>query len=470
MSLLPIPPELIKIAKAFENYNGRCILVGGAVRDHFMGRKISKDIDVEIYGITVEILESVLEKFGPLHLVGKSFGVLKLITSGTEYDFSLPRSESKTGKGHGDFLVKTDSSMSYKKAASRRDFTINSIGYDLLTEKVLDPFDGLSDIKNKVLRHIGPSFSEDPLRVFRAMQFSARFEFEIASETIELCNQLDLAELSRERVFEEFRKLLLKAKRPSIGLEAAKKLGILKYYPELNALIGVPQDPKWHPEGDVWIHTLLVLDEAAKLRKNDEKNDLELMYGALCHDFGKPLTTEFIRGRWRSPSHDIKGIVPTEHFLRRMTGDRNLIEQVKNLVKEHLRPVQLFKERKQVNPGTIRRLALRVSIPELVLLARADYFGRILSEDKRKTFEAGDWLLNEAENMNVIDKAPVPLLLGRHLLTLGITPGPIMGHILKQAFESQLNGDFQKEDDAIDWAKSYLSNSPTLGHYCGESL
>ncbi|MDG2065942.1 MAG: HD domain-containing protein, partial [SAR324 cluster bacterium] len=227
---------------------------------------------------------------------------------------------------------------------------------------------------------------------------------------------------------------------------------------ELKALIGVPQDPEWHPEGDVWIHTLLVMDEAAQLRKGDEKQDLELMFGALCHDFGKPLTTEFLRGRWRSPAHDIKGVVPTEQFLRRMTDDRILIEEVTTLVKEHLRPVQLFKERDRINTGTIRRLALRVRIPELVLLARADYFGSTLSENKRTHFEAGDWLLDEAERMDVRNKAPRPLLLGRHLLALGVNPGPEMGLILKQAFESQLNGDFQKEEDAIAWAKSYLSN------------
>ena len=458
MPLLPVPPELIKIAKAVAKCNGRSLLVGGAVRDHFMGSNISKDIDVEIYGMSPEILESVLRNFGHLHAVGKSFGVLKLKTSRAEYDFSLPRSESKSGKGHRGFLVKTDSAMSYQKAASRRDFTVNSIGYDLLTQEVLDPFDGLVDLKHKVLRHIGPSFAEDPLRVLRAMQFSARLEFEIAPETVELCGELDLAELSRERIFEEFRKLFLKAKRPSIGLEAAKKLGILRYFPELKALIGVPQDPEWHPEGDVWIHTLLVMDEAAQLRKGDEKQDLELMFGALCHDFGKPLTTEFLRGRWRSPAHDIKGVVPTEQFLRRMTDDRILIEEVTTLVKEHLRPVQLFKERDRINTGTIRRLALRVRIPELVLLARADYFGSTLSENKRTHFEAGDWLLDEAERMDVRNKAPRPLLLGRHLLALGVTPGPEMGLILKQAFESQLNGDFQKEEDAIAWAKSYLSN------------
>jgi tRNA nucleotidyltransferase (CCA-adding enzyme) len=182
------------------------------------------------------------------------------------------------------------------------------------------------------------------------------------------------------------------------------------------------------------------------------------MFSALCHDFGKPLTTEFLRGRWRSPAHDIKGVVPTEKFLHRMTDDRILIEQVTTLVKEHLRPVQLFKERERINSGTIRRLALRVSIPELVLLSRADYFGRTLAENERTHFEAGDWLLDEAERMNVRDEMPRPLLLGRHLLALGMKPGPEIGLILKQAFESQLNGDFQKEDAAISWAKSYLSN------------
>ena len=456
MSILPVTPELSKIAKDIAKSEGRSILVGGAVRDHCMGRKISKDLDVEIYGLSPEVLETILKKYGDIHAVGKSFGVLKLKTSDAEYDFSLPRSESKTGKGHRGFMVTPDSAMSYKQAASRRDFTVNSIGYDLLTQELLDPFDGLGDLKRKVLRHIGSSFSEDPLRVLRAMQFAARLEFEIAPETVELCCQLDLAELSRERIFEEFRKLLLKAKRPSIGMEVAKRLGILSYFPELYALIGVQQDPEWHPEGDVWIHTLSVLDEAAALRKGEEKQDLGLMFGALCHDFGKPLTTKFLRGRWRSLAHDVEGVVPTERFLRRMTDDRTLIEQVKTLVKEHLRPIQLFNDRLRINSGTIRRLALRVNIPELVLLARADYFGRTLSHHEKTRFEAGDWLLAEAERMEVLDEAPRPLLQGRHLLALGMSPGPEMGVILRQAFELQLNGDFQKENDAISWAKSNI--------------
>ena len=457
MSIQSIPQEIYSIAKTLSKYKGRSILVGGAVRDHCMGEKNSKDLDVEIFGVEQKIIESVLQKFGQIFYVGKNFGVLKLKTSKAEYDFSLPRHDNKIDEGHRGFLTVTDSNMSFEDASSRRDFTVNSIGYDLLKQKYLDPFNGLEDLRNGIIRHIGPSFSEDPLRVLRAMQLSARLEFEIAPQTIKVCRQLKLSELSKERIFEEFRKLLLKAKTPSIGFEAARKMGILNYFPELKALIGIPQDPEWHPEGDVWTHTLLVINEAAKLRKGIEKKDLELMFAALCHDFGKPITTKFIRGRWRSPSHDSEGLTPTEKFMSRLTNDRALIEKVKSLVKEHLRPVQLYKSRNQINSGTIKRLALRVSIPDLVLLARADYFGRTFSPKNKQLFKAGEWLLIEAKKMNVHKNAPQPILLGRHLLELGMLPGPKMGIILRNAFEKQLNGDLEKEEDAIAWAKSNLN-------------
>ncbi len=459
MSRLPVSSELNKIAKAIAGKEGRGILVGGAVRDHFMDLRISKDLDVEVFGLSMQELESVLQKFGNVHAAGKSFGVLKLKTPTAEYDFSLPRREQKTGKGHRGFKIITDPAMSFKEAASRRDFTVNSMGYDLLENTLLDPFEGIEDIKHKKLRHVGPAFAEDPLRVFRAMQFSARLEFKISTQTAKFCRKLDLSELPRERIFEEFRKLLLKAKRPSIGLKAAKQIGVLNYFPELEALIGVPQDPKWHPEGDVWTHTLMVLDEAARLRTGIEKKDMVLMFGALCHDFGKPLTTKFLRGRWRSPSHDTDGIAPTLQFLQRLTDDRDLIKQVTSMVKEHLRPIQLFNERDRINSGTIRRLALRVRIPDLIQLAKADYLGRNLTKKERKCFEAGDWLLAEAERMKVKDERPHPLLKGKHLLKLGMSPGPEMGKILKMAFEKQLNGDLQTNEQAITWAKS---NYPEL--------
>ena len=459
MSRLTIPSELNKIAKAIARSKGRGILVGGAVRDHFLDRKISKDLDMEVYGLSMQKLETVLKEFGNIYAAGKSFGVLKLKTPKAEYDFSLPRRERKTEKGHRGFKITTDPTMSFKEATSRRDFTVNSMGYDLLEKTLLDPFKGIEDIKHKKLRHVGPAFSEDPLRVYRAMQFSARLEFNISSQTAKFCRKLDLSELPRERIFEEFRKLLLKAKKPSIGLKATKQLGVLDYFPELKALIGIPQDPKWHPEGDVWTHTLMVVDEAAKLRTGIEKKDMVLMFGALCHDFGKPLTTKFLRGRWRSPSHDTDGISPTLHFLQRITDDRNLIKQVTIIVKEHLRPIQLFNERNRINSGAIRRLALRVRIPDLILLAKADYLGRNLTEKERRTFEAGDWLLAEAERMNVKVEGPRPLLKGKHLLKLGMSPGPAMGKVLKLAFEKQLNGDLQTNKQAISWAKS---NYPDL--------
>ena len=458
MSRLQVSSELNKIAQAITRSKGRGILVGGAVRDHFIDQRISKDLDVEVFGLSMEKLEFVLKQFGNIHAVGKSFGVLKLKTTTAEYDFSLPRREQKTGKGHRGFKIITEPEMSFKEAASRRDFTVNSMGYDLLNNNILDPFEGIDDIKHRKLRHVGPTFAEDPLRVYRAMQFSARLEFKISAQTAKLCRKLELSELPKERIFEEFRKLLLKAKRPSIGLKNAKQLGVLNYFPELKALVGVPQDPKWHPEGDVWTHTLMVLDEAAKLRTGIEKKDMVLMFGALCHDFGKPLTTKFLRGRWRSPSHDTEGINPTLQFMQRLTDDSDLIKQVTSMVKEHLRPIQLFNERDRINSGTIRRLALRVRIPDLILLAKADYLGRNMTE-KRDCFEAGDWLLAEAERMDVKDDRPRPLLMGKHLLKLGMSPGPEIGKILKLAFEKQLNGDLHTNDQAISWAKS---NYPEL--------
>ncbi len=454
MSRLPISSELNKIAKAITKIKGRVILVGGAVRDHFLDQRISNDLDLEIYGLSMPDLEVVLKEFGKISAAGKSFGVLKLKTPTAEYDFSLPRRERKTGKGHRCFKITTDPLMSFKEASARRDFTVNSMGYDIIENILLDPFEGIKDIKNKKLRHVGPAFAEDPLRVYRAMQFSARLEFKISAQTEKFCRKLDLSELPRERIFEEFCKLLLKAKKPSIGLKAAKQIGVLKYFPEIKALEGVPQDPKWHPEGDVWTHTLMVLDEAARLRTGIKKKDLVLMFGALCHDFGKPSTTKFLRGRWRSPSHDKYGIDPTLKFMQKLTDDRNLIKRVTSMVKEHLRPIQLFNERERINSGTIRRLALRVSISDLILLAKADYFGRNLTQREGACFQAGEWLLKEAKKMNVKDEGPRPLLMGKHLLKLGLSPGPEMGKILKLAFEKQLNGDLETNEQALSWAKS----------------
>ena len=369
---MKLPAELTKLANAIHQQGGQPILVGGSVRDYLLGQIIPKDLDLEVYHLEANELEMVLSQFGKVLRVGKSFGVLKLVTENAEYDVSLPRRESKTGKGHKGFLVNADPQMNFEEASARRDFTINSIGFDPIQQKWLDPHRGQEDLKKGILRHVGPAFAEDPLRVLRGAQFAARLNFQMAPETIELCQTLDLNELSRERLLGEFAKLLLRAERPSIGLEILRQTMALRFFPELEALIDVPQDPTWHPEGCVWTHTLMVVDEAAKLRIGEEKADLVLMFGALCHDFGKPETTIWKDGHWRSPAHDVLGMQPTEKFLRRLTDEVSLIEKVTVLVREHLRPSMLYNDREKVTPGAIRRLALRVSIPELLLVAEAE--------------------------------------------------------------------------------------------------
>ncbi|MGB0706210.1 MAG: CCA tRNA nucleotidyltransferase [bacterium] len=455
---MKLPAELTKLANAIHQQGGQPILVGGSVRDYLLGQIIPKDLDLEVYHLEANELEMVLSQFGKVLRVGKSFGVLKLITENAEYDVSLPRRESKTGKGHKGFLVNADPQMTFEEASARRDFTINSIGFDPIHQLWLDPHHGQEDLRKGVLRHVGPAFAEDPLRVLRGAQFAARLNFQLAPETIELCQTLDLNELSRERLLGEFKKLLLRAERPSIGLEILRQTKILRFFPELEALIDVPQDPTWHPEGCVWTHTLMVVDEAAKLRVGEEKADLVLMFGALCHDFGKPETTIWKDGHWRSPAHDVLGMQPTEKFLRRLTDEVSLIEKVTVLVREHLRPSMLYNDREKVTPGAIRRLALRVSIPELLLVAEADHFGRTTDDALRREFPAKQWLLDQASKLDVRDEKPKPFLKGRHLLQLGMRPGPQMGKVLEEAFALQLDGAIISFEEAKAWASQRLSS------------
>ena len=237
---MKIPDILQKISSKLSTMDAKAIIVGGSVRDYFLQKPI-KDYDIEVYGLsTIEELESFLKEYGKVKLVGKSFGVLKFIHKSYEYDFAFPRREKKVGAGHKGFEVVSDGFMSYSEAAKRRDFTINAMGYDIVGNEFLDPFGGMSDIAAKTLRHIDEkTFVEDPLRVYRGVQFCARFEFKMANETKRLCSSMvehgDLEELPKERVFEEIKKLLLKSKRPSIGFELLKELGVLRYFPELDS-------------------------------------------------------------------------------------------------------------------------------------------------------------------------------------------------------------------------------------------
>jgi tRNA nucleotidyltransferase (CCA-adding enzyme) len=456
-----IPEKVIELAKVIRDAGGRGLLVGGCVRDALMG-KTPKDWDLEIYGIEAAKLRRILDQFGPVNVVGEAFTVYKL---GHDLDVSIPRRERKTGSGHRGFFIEGDPDMSFKDAASRRDFTINAILQDPLTGEVIDPFDGQAAIRSKVLRAVSvTTFGEDSLRVLRAAQFAARFEFEIEQQTITLCQSIDLSDLPSERVWGEIEKLL-SAPRPSAGVEWMRKLGVIdQLFPEIQSLIEVPQEKEWHPEGDVYVHTLLVLDRAREL-VNDlpYPKRIAVMLAALAHDFGKPSTTEFIEGRIRSRGHEEAGVEPTENFLDRLNihtmAGYDVRSQVIALVREHLKPGEFYKKRDEVGDGAFRRLARRCELDLLYRVAKADSLGRNADWVPREKWfdaEAQEWFITRARELEVERQPPEPILMGRHLLELGVEPGPRMGDITRAIYEMQLDGRVTNLNEAIVAAKEMI--------------
>jgi len=462
-SMAAIPKQVIELAEAVRETGGRALLVGGCVRDELMGVQ-PKDWDLEVYGIQPQRLREILDRFGNVNVVGEAFTVYKL---GAHLDVSIPRRERKTGRGHRGFFIEGDPTMSTAEAASRRDFTINAILQNPLTNEIIDPVHGREDLQRKILRAVSPnSFAEDSLRVLRAAQFAARFEFDIEAETIEICRSIDLSDLPSERIRGEIEKLLLRARRPSIGLHWLRELGAIdQLFPELKALIDVPQEPEWHPEGDVWIHTLLTTDRAREqLDDLSPAKELTVMLAALAHDFGKPATTEFIDGRIRSREHEEAGAAPTESFLDRLNihtlDGYDVRAQVIAIVRDHLKPGEFFKKRLEVSTGAFRRLARKVDLDLLYRVAKADSLGRNAAHVPREnwyTAEAQDWFIDRVRELDLQDGAPRPILLGRHLLEMGMQPGPRIGEITKAVYEMQLDGRVTSLDQAREEAKKMLS-------------
>ncbi len=447
--------QVLAMAKAFSAAGGRAFLVGGAVRDAQLG-ELAGDADFEVYGLTADKLESVCKKFGSVNLAGKQFAVLHVATYVGQVEVSLPRSESKTGPGHKGFAVSADPNMDPQQAAARRDFTVNAMMFDPLNEEFLDPWNGLSDLDRGVLRHVSSAFSEDPLRALRAARFVARHGWAIAPETILMCRNLDLSELPIERVEYEIRDLLVRGKYPGRGLQALSDVGALALFPELAAMQGIPQDPSWHPEGDVFHHTCLCLDAAVRVRDSMDDPWAEML-GVMCHDLGKATTTVFERGRWRSAEHDTVGAKLTKKFLSRFSRQEDLSSKVAAYVREHLRPTQLAFADK-VSDSAIRRLALRVDIPGLIRVAWADAAGRYDSDlSSLDEWPYGEWLLGRAAELGVKDAAPQPFLLGRDCLDRGMKPGKKIGQILDEAFELQLDGQLSDREAAVTWLDRRLS-------------
>jgi len=443
-----------QIAEAVRTAGGRALIVGGWVRDRLLGLD-SKDIDLEVFGLEAERLRRLLESFGRVEAVGESFQVYKT----GDIDVSLPRRESKAGRGHRGFDVTGDPSMRIEDAARRRDFTVNAIAWDPLTDEYLDPFNGRRDLDARALRAVdADTFADDSLRALRAIQFAARFNLTLDEVTARLCRDLPLDDLPAERIWGEVEKLLL-APKPSIGLALAMALGIVaRLFPELQALSGCPQEPEWHPEGDVWVHNLQVVDRARQRIDDLERpQQMAVMLGALCHDFGKPLTTATIDGRIRSLDHEEQGVAPATAFLDRLNvhsmDGYDVRRQVLGVVAQHLKPGSWFKVRDQVGDGAFRRLAHKVDLELLARVAKADCLGR---EPGRFDCSAMDWFLERARALGVEHRPPAPILLGRHVLALGLTPGPRVGEILKAVYELQMDGRVKDLDEAVAAARRML--------------
>ena len=439
------------VAGLVRRAGGRALLVGGCVRDGLLGGE-PKDFDMECFGISAKDLKAALASKFDLDLVGASFGVIKL--NGHDIDVAMPRRETKLGLGHRAFEMEYDPSLTIEEASARRDFTVNAIYRDPLTDEILDPWGGRADLKRRVLRHVGGHFAEDPLRVLRGMQFVARFGLDPAPETVEVCRGMTPEGLAQERLMGEWSKLLLQGVEISKGLDFLRDAGWARYYPELAALIGCEQDPEWHPEGDVWNHTLCCLDAYAKARDNAGRNpeeDIVVGLAVLCHDFGKPSCTAYdpVKKRIRSLGHDEAGVEPTLAFLKRLTNEERLLREVPPLVRLHMRPFAMWRDR--ASDGAIRRLAARVvRIDRLLRVAAADDAGR---PPYPSDPEPLGWLAEQARRLEVEAAAPRPLVRGRDLIALGMKPGVEFGAILKAAYEAQLDGRFSTTAGGVDFVR-----------------
>jgi tRNA nucleotidyltransferase (CCA-adding enzyme) len=466
---MKLPPPLQAALAALRDAGGKPRLVGGCVRDWLLGKE-PQDFDVEVFGLDYESMGRALAPFGVTDLVGRSFGVLKLRQEGNEYDFSLPRRESKSGAGHRGFAVAPDPALTEAEAAARRDFTINAMAYDPFEHRVIDWHHGVDDLKQKVLRHTSSAFSEDPLRVMRGFQLAARFQLTLAPETAALARSIrdSFGELPVERVWGEWDKWATQSAQPSLGIQLLKQTGWLVHFPEIAALDGVPQEPEWHPEGDVLTHTNHCLDALVGLpawRDGPAPERRLLSLSVLAHDFGKAATTKQAerRGqlRWTSHEHEAAGGPLAETFLQRIGAPLQLIDYVRPLVINHL--MHHHGQRAQ-RDTTVRRLAKKIApatLDELITVMLADHFGRPPLIPK-ETIERIEHLRAGARRLALEHAAPKPIVLGRHLVALGYQPGPQFKKALDAAFESQLDGAFADESGGVAWMGNYLRAHPPL--------
>jgi tRNA nucleotidyltransferase (CCA-adding enzyme) len=453
MQVAQLPEVIRKTCHALSLAGGRPYLVGGCVRDLLLG-SLPKDWDIELYGLELAAAEMALQPLGQIQMVGKAFGVIKLKLGGHELDIALPRNEIKTAPGHQGFAVTSEPGLSPELASARRDFTINAIMLEPESGDILDFHGGRQDLSARRLRHVSPAFAEDPLRVLRGMQFAARFDLTMDPETTRLCASLlpEAHTLPAARIWGEWRKWL-HAPFPSRGLQVLEASAWLTLYPELAALKGCAQDPRWHPEGDVWTHTGHVVDMAAKVAGRHRWHGRQrerLLLAALCHDLGKPDCTMHSPGEGiRSAGHPRAGVPLAEALLGRIHVPAHLKSFVLPLVAEHLNHMH-----GQPSQRAVRRLAVRLEPADIVLweaLVEADASGRPPLPPSRP---AKSWL-DMAEALNTSRQKPSPLVSGHMLMAHGMKPGKAMGALLQQAYEAQLDGAFDSETGAEAWVRTH---------------
>lgn len=434
------------IAEKVKAEGGRTFYVGGLVRDHILG-KDNKDVDIEVHGITPVRLAEILESLGEVTKTGLSFGVFGL--KKYEIDIAMPRKEKAVGRGHRDFEIDVDPFIGYEKAALRRDFTMNAMMEDVLTGEILDFFGGREDMKNHLIRHVNDvTYQEDALRVLRAAQFAARFQFEIADETRELSRTMSLTDLAPERILGEISKALMKAKKPSIFFEEMRHMGHLSnWFPEIEALIGVPQNPVYHPEGDVWTHTMMVLDAAAELRDNASYPE-GFMMAALTHDLGKAVSTVAEGKKVSAIGHEKTGIALAQQFLRRISNENRMERYVLNMVELHMKPNMMAGDRAG-KKSTTRMFDQSVCPEDLLLLAKADHLGKGDAED----YSATEAFLQERLSYYK-ELMSRPFVQGRDLVEAGINPGPDFSEAL--AYSHKMRHAGVPKDEALSQTLAYI--------------
>lgn len=421
-----------EVARRVAEQGGRAYYVGGFVRDGLLGIE-NKDVDIEVHGISHGCLTRILEELGQVLSMGESFGILGL--RGYALDIAMPRKETLRGTGHKDFEVFVDPFIGTEAAARRRDFTVNALMEDVLTGEILDHFGGKADLEAGILRHVSAeSFGEDPLRVLRCAQFAARFGFRTAEETVNLCRGMSLEHLPRERIEGELKKALLKGEKPSVFFRTLREMDQLElWFPELKALIGVGQNPKYHAEGDVWEHTMLVLDAAAALRHR-AKEPYSFMMAALVHDLGKAVCTEEKNGVLHAYHHEEAGVPLAGALVSRITGETRVRDYALNMVKLHMKP-NTMAGAGSAEKSTTRLFDASVDPEGLILLALADHRGRILEQDP------GDherWLYRRLEIYR--ERMAAPYVMGRDLIEAGLKPGPAFTEVLAYAHKLRLAG------------------------------